>query len=164
MATVRVSTNHASATIRNKKIRAEVMKRVDKVLSTHVRMRQRATQTWSDHNTPDFKKHITVGRGWIRWAIEADAPNAEAASISVYRLINDGTDVRRAKMTPDFKRKTSPGSLTSRPGRGRVQEISPNFDFPGIEARRFDEQINEILEPRLVEAIREGYKVGFGKV
>ncbi len=55
----------------------------------------------------------------------------------VYGYVNDGTEVRRALMSPDFISKTRPGVLRARPGQGGVVFISKNLELPGIEARDF---------------------------
>lgn len=59
----------------------------------------------------------------------------------VFRYIDKGTAVRRAVMTPGFRPKTIPGQIRSRMGSGGVAYISKKVVKPGIEARRFSEEI-----------------------
>lgn len=59
----------------------------------------------------------------------------------IYGYVSGGTRVRRALMSPDFRAKTRPGALDSRPGRGGVVVISRRLALPGIEGRRFPEQV-----------------------
>ncbi len=61
-------------------------------------------------------------------------------------------------MTPDFAAKTRPNVLGSTRGAGGLLIITTT-PMPGIEARRFEENVKEVEEPlffdRVVEAMAE---------
>ena len=60
----------------------------------------------------------------------------------IYRFVSEGTRVRYATMTPNFRAKTSPGIIRSRGGQGGVMFIRKDKPKPGIVARQFAETIN----------------------
>lgn len=64
-------------------------------------------------------------------------------------FVDEGTSVRRALLSRDWQSKTTPGSLQSGPGRGRVVAISKKFNFPGITARDFSGQVAKIIDNQL---------------
>jgi hypothetical protein len=65
-----------------------------------------------------------------------------------YSYVNNGTSVRFATMTSNFRPKTEPGSLVSGRGAGKVAFINKKAPRPGIRARKFDEQIQKIWEKK----------------
>ena len=72
-------------------------------------------------------KFSVVGRVWIK--------------DKIYYFISKGTRVRYATMSSDFKSKTSPSRIKSRPGAGRVIYVSKRKPRPGIKARNFNIKI-----------------------
>lgn len=64
----------------------------------------------------------------------------------IFRYLDEGTGVRYATMTPDFVPKTTPGSLSSGTGAGRLNYVSTLVPRPGIEARNFSVQMRERYE------------------
>lgn len=59
----------------------------------------------------------------------------------IYFFLHDGTKVRYAVLSRDWISKTTPGRLSSGPGRGRVLFISKKHPRPGIEAREWTDII-----------------------
>lgn len=60
-----------------------------------------------------------------------------------------GTRVRYAQLSEDFIPKTTPASLSSRPGRGRMEYVDTSLPNPGIEDRRVKENAAAIVSPTL---------------
>jgi hypothetical protein len=83
----------------------------------------------------------------------------------IYFYVSGGTAVRYATMSPDWQSKTAPGRLSAGSGRGRVLYVSRNRPRPGIEARKFDEQIvkkeDKPFERAVRAAIEAGVRVAF---
>jgi hypothetical protein len=92
----------------------------------------------------------------IVWIVKVDAPVAEGSTQekSVWRLLNDGTEVKRVMMTTPFLRKTTVGAFTSRKGVGGLAYVDPNLNFKGIDGGHWDEKANETLHPKLLEAVK----------
>ena len=76
----------------------------------------------------------------------------------VYFWLDKGTSVRRAVMSKDWQSKTTPGSLQSGPGRGRVVFISKKINLPGIEARDFSGKITATIERELEPTFNRNIK------
>ena len=95
-----------------------------------------STQTW-DYK-PVFDKEVQTIGGWGSMIKVVGTVSTED---DVYRYLNDGTSVRYATMTPNFKAKTKPGRISAGAGAGRVSYVLRSRPRPGIKARKFDEQI-----------------------
>jgi hypothetical protein len=90
------------------------------------------TKTWNTR--PEFQ----IARGkFLRTVFTEDAN---------YGFVNDGTTVRYALMSPDFKAKTTPGFIGSKAGAGDLIIVNRNHPRPGIKARKFDEAIADKWE------------------
>lgn len=91
----------------------------------------------------DFEQTVETWEEKPDFVIEGD--NLEGRSVyttdRIYGFVNNGTNVRYATMTPDFRAKTTPKVIGSRSGSGGVHYINKRVPRPGIEARRFDEII-----------------------
>jgi hypothetical protein len=92
---------------------------------------KKTTRTWNNQPTFGFDKRINNKQ----YSVEIGTND------KVYKFIEEGTRVRRAMMTPDFRAKTKPGWLGSKNGRGGVLFISRKLALPGIEAREFRQPI-----------------------
>jgi len=64
----------------------------------------------------------------------------------IFFYLNDGTDIRYAKMTTDFVPKTDVNELVSEAGQGGFSHLTFPFANPGIEARNFDQSVARQLE------------------
>jgi len=67
-----------------------------------------------------------------------------------YYYLTRGTRVRYAIMSNDFRAKTRPGTLPSRPGRGGFVTLTRN-PLPGIKARNFDKIIKARTEKKFLQ-------------
>lgn len=93
---------------------------------------ERTTKTWN--RDVDFNKKTTLSRG----KFEAEIFTKD----EIYYYLNEGTSVRFAVMTQDFKPKTKPGVLDSFPGQGGLAYVNPRtVRQPGIKAREFTKAI-----------------------
>ena len=72
----------------------------------------------------------------------------------VYGFLNDGTPVRYAVMSPDFRAKTKTGFIGSRIGRGRLVIISKKIKRPGIKPRKFAETIAKKWQKELPKIVQ----------
>ena len=61
----------------------------------------------------------------------------------VYYFLNEGTAVRYATMSPDFRPKSRVRTLGSFPGQGGIASVSVLKPRPGIVARKWDEEIKK---------------------
>lgn len=135
-----------------------IKKSTSPIMQKHKTLRDQVTKTWGKTDKPKFVPTITLEGQTIFWRVKVDAPAAQSASVSVWRLLNDGTEVMRAVMTPGFIRKTTVGQFTSQKGFGGMAYYSKDIDNPGIDAGGWDEKANETLEPEMREAIKIGIR------
>lgn len=145
------------------RIRKAVAKSISPTIREHIRLRDLATEGWSEENKPEVDVEPIEGAGFFGFRVVMRAEIAEASTdgLTVYQLLNNGTSVRRAKMRSDFVPKTQPGRL-GRYGRGgRPVAIRRKFNFKGITARGFEDTINEQLERPLEVQINGGFIDGF---
>lgn len=97
----------------------------------------------------------------------------DAATVAVsttdprYRWVNEGTRTRWAVMSRDWRSKSTPRTIGSRAGRGRVvirgrqamqqRNIKPR---PGIKAREYTQEIAKRRRPFFYKAMREAIARG----
>lgn len=84
-----------------------------------------------------------------------------------WKWVNQGTRVRRAIMSRDWRSKTKPNVISSFNGAGRVVFISRKITRPGIEARNFTNIISKRVQARAANKVREklretSYGAGMG--
>jgi len=174
---------------RMKQIRKAVEKELNVVLRRHANLRDRATDGWSSRNKPKFPKFIKyIGspRKKVQFGIMVKAPNANQASISVYRMLNDdraggkATKVRRVFLLAGWRNKTAVrrfgkmgagGEIARKKGKKKGQKGAPITanDAEGIDARLWDETANDILSEQKIGGmtsvmIINGYRRGMKKV
>ena len=108
------------------------------------------TKTWN--NKPAFEKIVQVGDDSVQALVGTDN--------DIYRFVNDGTKVRYATMSKDFRAKTQVGVIGSGPGQGRRLFINKRYPRPGIQARKFDETIQKKWVKRFKDRMQKALKVG----
>jgi hypothetical protein len=106
-----------------------------------VRLYKTATRTWN--NQPAFEALTEASASKIEVLVGTDD--------KVFKYVDEGTSVRRAVMSADWVSKSTPGSLKAGKGRGMVVFISKKISRPGIEARRFTENIKRVIEGKIEE-------------
>lgn len=123
----------------SKLAKRELEREIDSVVKPHfIREHEAVVTTWK--HKPTFKARKFITDDSIRVTISATGPNAK-----IWRFVSGGTSVRRAVMSskPKWISKTEVGSLKSGRGQGRVVFIGKHINLPGIQARKFTEQIME---------------------
>lgn len=103
----------------------------------------RTYRTWE--HKPDFRKELKSSETEIKGSI---LTSGDGSSDNPYPFIARGTKVRYAMMTPGFVSKSQPGVINSRKGKGGAMVVNKNKPLPGIESRRWEEEILRIQKPR----------------
>jgi len=106
------------------------------------------TSTWK--HSVDFNVEVEGNRDGIAVLIGTDD--------KVFKFLDEGTKVRRAVMSTNFKAKTKTGSLQSGAGRGGVVFISKKISLPGIKARKFSKQVVDKLEQEAEQIFNKALK------
>lgn len=115
--------------------------------------------------TVEWKVQTTYSGGDMQVSVTTDN--------EIYGYLNDGTDERWAVMRSPFESKTQPGQIQAGPGvrnykngyytriRGRQAMMERNMQaMPGIEGRDFVGMIEEVMLPRLIDAIDDAVERG----
>jgi hypothetical protein len=105
----------------------------------------RTYRTFSEDHKPKFDKEVKVTESEI---YGATLTSGDGSSDNPYPFLARGTKVRYARMTPNFISKTQPGVINSRRGRGGFLTMTAR-PLPGIESRRWEEDVARIQGPRL---------------
>jgi len=108
------------------------------------------TKTWK-HDI-NFEKEVTLRGNKMEVSVFTKS--------DIFRFVNDGTAVRFATMTPDFRPKTKPGSLRSSSGRGGLQYVNKQYPRPGIKPREFTDTIVEKHDKKFVNDIQKASASG----
>jgi hypothetical protein len=95
--------------------------------------------TW-EGDKPEFETLIGLDSGN---ASVMTGPVGSMLGVKKWNWLNEGTRVRRAVMSRDWRSKTSPRSYRSGAGRGRVVFISRKISMPGIKAREWSRMVQE---------------------
>lgn len=94
------------------------------------------------------------------WYMKLSSPKSYAVRLEVFMTgltlgmkkwywVSKGTKVRYAVMTKGFKPKTKFRVISSYKGRGQMRYVDPHIMRPGIQAREFDEEINERMTEKV---------------
>lgn len=142
------------AYIRDKKRNpAKMAKDIRALASTYADRVQKIYQeevvgTWA--HQADFPVNELTEDGGLIFNV---GPAGDGESVDIFRYVDEGTDVRYARMSLDFVPKTQVGQLRSGQGRGGFEEL----DFlhrPGIQAREYGKQIVEQLQDEFTQDIK----------
>ena len=130
---------------------------------THMHIMERETKkeyekTWSTWNSKPTAETLI--------SLQDPGPTmvagvgGDGAAAQHWRYVNEGTSVRHAVMSSDWKSKTVPNVIGSFAGQGEVVFISKKINLPGIKARNFDKLIQEKMTPifkdEMEQALRDG--------
>ena len=117
---------------------------------------EQTTATWKGEK-PDFESLIGLSKGD---ASVATGPTGDEMGCKKWGWLNDGTRVRRALMSSDWKSKTSRRNFRSGAGAGHAVFISRKLNRPGIKAREWtkllQEQRRRPYTKRMMDAMRRG--------
>lgn len=122
----------------------------------------KTTATWKGKR-PIFKTKYKATPE--RLSIETK-PDYRTKAGKKWRYLNEGTRIRWAVMSRDFKRKTRPRYVTSYRGAGgavivgrRAMQARGIAPRPGIEAREWTVVISERTGKKFITAIRKEFKI-----
>jgi len=104
---------------------------------------EQTTRTWKGAK-PSFEFLISLTGGGPTLVIEVTG----GKGADKWFWLDEGTAVRYATMSPDWRSKTSPGSLRSVSGRGTMLFVSKKHPRPGIEARGWTKIVVRVWTPR----------------
>jgi hypothetical protein len=110
-----------------KELRAQMEKEIESMLASF----ELTTSTWS--HKPKFRRYLRVTSNEIYMSITTDD--------DIYRYVSEGTRVRRAIMSKDWRSKTRVNVLTPGAGAGKMVFVSKKVNRPGIKARRYPQNI-----------------------
>lgn len=106
----------------------------------------------ADEAKEQFEKTVATWNNPPTFIIRRNKTNRSITAAGkegqIYTYVDEGTRVRHALMSRDFKAKTRPGVVGSGFGRGGVVFISKKIIRPGIKARGFSEIIQARQERR----------------
>ena len=144
------------------KMRAE--KALRKEAKDDKRWLQKTTRTWKGKK-PRFKAELQVTSDSMVMDI---VPYGNDKAVNKWKWLNEGTKIRWALMSGNFKSKTQSGMKrpTSRRGRGgpvivgkramQKRNIGPR---PGIKAREWTKLVRKIREPIFIRQMRKEFKI-----
>lgn len=91
-------------------------------------------------------------------SIRADGSSIQTALI--FMFLDQGTEVRYAKMPPDFSNETSPNSLSTSHADYDRSKIFIDTDNPqpGLDARNFMKQVNELYKLTYLRRMKQALK------
>lgn len=144
-------------------IQKHIKKQMDALLKKHVKARKIYMATWEkSRDKAKFSPEIKQTTATTVARVKLSGQPAEQASITVWELLRDGTDVRYMHVTTDWRSKTAPGRMRSTGGRG--EKLGLNAPRIGIEARDQDNMINDSLYDDLLIAVELGHLNGFNEL
>lgn len=146
--------------IRPKKLQVEriartVLKAAEDEGREHQKILNQTTASWTG-DKPKFESLTDVSGGS---ASVLTGPTGNTMGVKKWNWLNEGTRVRRAVMSRNWRSKTRPGSFSSGSGRGRVVFISKRISRPGIKARgwtdKLTKQRHQPFTNRMIRAMRQ---------
>ena len=143
MARVTIKTGRDRLTAVRIKSKKEQRDALKKIGDEHKKERKHYVRYWTGQAVPLFKYRTRPTKAGWTLRVSMDVATAQKAGISVYELLDQGTKVRRALLSPDYKPGTEPGTLNVKPTLGRSLVAKPEYAFPGIDARHQEDLINE---------------------
>lgn len=123
----------------------------EKVIKDYYKIKR----TWN--NRPRHEKEVQCSPAYKDIAIMFGVTGDEEA-VKHWHFLNEGTSIRHALMSKDWKSKTKVKHIGSSEGAGHVVFISRKIRRPGITARKFDDAISERWTPRWKKLIMQAMK------
>lgn len=130
-----------------KQIRRKLIKTAERQGKINRKEYKKTVATWEGEK-PDFQSFVTFGFGNITLTTVPVGGGLKA--VEKFLWLDEGTKIRWAVMSGNWKSKTTPGKLASGRGRGRVviagrramqrRNIRPR---PGIKAREWTETLRK---------------------
>lgn len=116
----------------------------------HIKQRERVIAEWRGE-VPSWSRQVDR-EGQARMFLFVFM-GGHHFGIMKWKWLDQGTSIRFATMTRNFRAKTRVGVISSRPGRGGVHYVDRASPRPGIQARLFDKTISSRLDPRLEQRL-----------
>lgn len=119
---------------------------------------KKPTLTWQE--PVEFKTEVSVGNAAGGALARKAAGSASGVSVEVtttdarYKYLDEGTKVRYATMSRDFRAKTKPNSLNASRGRGKLLFVNKRRPRPGIKARNFTKLVHDKWQPEFRKAMQ----------
>jgi hypothetical protein len=142
-------------------IRKEIMRELQKEGKEQQKQLKKTTATWQG-DKPKFETIVDIdaeGAGVLT------GPSGNTKGIKKWNWLDQGTRVRRALMSRNWKSKTRPGHFGSGAGRGRVVFISKRVNRPGIKPRNWSALLTKRRRKpftnRMIKALRRGAQRAF---
>lgn len=146
-------------------VRKELLKAAEAEGKEVQKLYGQAVATWQG-DKPDFETLIDVTGRDVQ---VLTGPNGSQEALKKFKFLDEGTRIRWALMSRDWKSKTKPGSLRSGRGRGRVVVAGKRHmrrPRPGIKARKWTETIakrrRRPFTQRMIAAKNRGLKGIYG--
>lgn len=136
---------------RSSTFRDEFRKAADQMSGQVKKDFEKTTATWKEK--PEFETSVKVGNvagGKLAKQVTGSASGISlevSTDSAIYLYLDEGTEVRYATMSKDFRAKTRPRFIGSRRGRGRKLFVSKKHPRPGIKAREFTKTIAKKWTP-----------------
>lgn len=148
-----------------KKNRDSTAKETQPIMNEHRRLRDKATEGWSSKNKPKIvikveKTRTTVPMVWKVGIIAKKARGTRKKNMSVYRLLNYGTKIKRAIMQSPYFNKTRPNAFGLFGKGGKVARVHKSIRRPGDAKRNWEHIIDDLLTPLMETRIGHGYRKG----
>lgn len=134
-------------------IRARLLKEITREGEIQKRMFERTVRTWSSLSKPVFVVKIVKSTNELSVKVSTDS--------DIYRFISEGTKVRFATMTKNYKPKTRSRVIGSRRGHAGLAFVNKKRPMPGIEAREFKEEIADRRRNPFNSNMMRKYTEGF---
>ena len=112
---------------------------------------------------PKFIDAVKDESGKLIGTVLMIGQDAEKAHVTVWTLLQWGTDIRFMGVSEDWKSKTAIGQLTSGPGRGHTTGLDFKDPQRGIDAREWIQTIDADYNESVMGLVRDGWARGFSK-
>lgn len=123
---------------------------MNSVLKTAVDLFEETEETWEDAaDVAVFIPESVTQAGKTEFRVVLEAGAAEKATLSVWQLLERGTEERPMHVSHSWLSKTAPGQVASMAGDGTKTGIWRPY-ANGIEARGWIELIGDLVEPEAI--------------
>jgi len=143
-----------------KRVREELLKAAKDEAKTNEKLLGEPIATWTG-DKPKPESLVEVGRDDVT---VLTGMNGSEKALNKFKWLDEGTRVRYATMSQDWKSKTKPGVLKSGRGRGRVLFVNKRRPRPGIKARGWTELIMKRRRRPFTDAMIKAKNKGLDKL
>lgn len=125
---------------------------------------KKTVKTWTEPS--EFQTEVSVGRAAAAVAGKSRKKDQTGVSLEVWTedkiwgYLDEGTRVRYATMSKDFRAKTRVNVINSYKGRGRMLFVNRHRPRPGIKARNWSKELHKKWQPLFREAMKQALAQG----